>query len=168
MSKEKAEILRKLRELTAQDPVIRVAKINAVDEQACSCTVEIESLEYNARLTAAENSIKGHMIVPGIGSYVLVARIDEYGDVWVVIAFTRVTKIILLGGENGGLVLSGALVEKINTIEESLNDLKQILSAWMPVPQDGGAALKTAITNWAAQQITLTTTVEIENENIIQ
>jgi hypothetical protein len=39
-----------------------------------------------------------------------------------------------------------ALAEKV---DQELNDLKSVFSGWSPVPNDGGAALKVAVTTWA-------------------
>lgn len=62
-------------------------------------------------------------------------------------------KIEFNGGENGGLVKSEAVAEKIAALEKEINGLKNILSSWTPVPQDGGAALKAAVTAWAGQAV---------------
>ena len=43
------------------------------------------------------------------------------------------------------------VVSKLNRIENSINALKQVLTVWVPVPMDGGAVLKAAVTSWAAQ-----------------
>ena len=44
--------------------------------------------------------------------------------------------------------------------------MKQILSSWSPVPNDGGAALKGAIAGWASNKITQTKPDDIENIKI--
>jgi len=72
------------------------------------------------------------------------------------------------GGDNGGLVLKEGLIEKLNTIESSLNTLKTLMQDWIPAPGDGGAALKTLITTWAGTALTETVAADIENTNILQ
>lgn len=72
------------------------------------------------------------------------------------------------GGANGGVPLSVPLKEKINTIEEDLNDLKTVLAAWTPVAGDGGGALKTAISTYASQNLNITGISEISNPNFKQ
>lgn len=62
-------------------------------------------------------------------------------------------KIEINGGENGGLVRSAAVAGKVSALENELNALKNILSAWTPVPQDGAATLKAAVATWAAAPI---------------
>ena len=49
-----------------------------------------------------------------------------------------------------GNPLFAELVAVASKVDQQLNDLKGILSGWTPVPNDGGLALKTAITSWAS------------------
>ena len=69
-------------------------------------------------------------------------------------------------GENKGLVILPAAVQRLNLIEQSINDLKGIIAGWTPVPNDGGAALKSAATSWAADPLVETQEGDIENEKI--
>lgn len=71
-------------------------------------------------------------------------------------------------GELGGLVKVDALVSKLNAVEQSLNSLKTVFSQWVPVPQDGGSALKTAVSTWAGQQLNTSTASDLANEKIKQ
>lgn len=66
----------------------------------------------------------------------------------------------------GGLVRIVDLVGKLNTIEDSINELKMVLAAWAPIANDGGGALKTAITDWAASMLQPTQQAEIENTKV--
>lgn len=75
---------------------------------------------------------------------------------------------LLNDGSLGGLVKVAQLTQKLNALENSVNQLKQIFSTWVPVPQDGGAALKTAAATWAGQQLTTTQRADIENDKIKQ
>ena len=77
-------------------------------------------------------------------------------------------EIRLMGGQMGGLVKVEELVKKLNAVEKDLNSLKQVFQGWVTVPQDGGAALKTAATTWATQQLTETQKSDIENEKVKQ
>lgn len=62
-------------------------------------------------------------------------------------------KTVFNGGDNGGLVKSEPVAQKISDLEKEFNKLKNIFSSWITVPQDGGASLKTAIASWASQTI---------------
>jgi hypothetical protein len=44
---------------------------------------------------------------------------------------------------------SAKLLAVAEKVDQAINDLKSVFSGWVPVPNDGGAALKTAITTWA-------------------
>lgn len=74
--------------------------------------------------------------------------------------------VILNGGSFGGMVKAGQLTEHINAIENDINELKNIFSAWVAVPQDGGAALSALAMNWAANLLTLTQRSDYENEKV--
>lgn len=53
------------------------------------------------------------------------------------ISADEVDEIVLNGGTLGGLVKVGELTERLNLIEKDINSLKQKLSGWTPVPNDG-------------------------------
>jgi hypothetical protein len=54
-------------------------------------------------------------------------------------------------------------------VEKDLNSLKQVfLQDWVPVSQDGGAALKAAAATWAGRRLTETQKSDIENEKVKQ
>lgn len=74
--------------------------------------------------------------------------------------------IALNGGGFGGTVKVEELTEHINTIENDINELKNIFSAWVAVPQDGGAALSALVANWAGDILTLTRRGDYENEKV--
>lgn len=74
--------------------------------------------------------------------------------------------ITLNGGGFGGMVKVEELTGRINTIENDINELKNIFSAWVVVPQDGGAALSALAGNWAGNLLTLTQRGDYENEKV--
>lgn len=74
--------------------------------------------------------------------------------------------ITLNGGGFGGTVKVEELTEHINAIENDINELKNIFSAWVAVPQDGGAALSALTANWAGNTLTLTRRGDYENEKV--
>ena len=76
--------------------------------------------------------------------------------------------IVFNGGDLGGLVKVEELTKQINAIEKDINTLKNVFTGWATVPQDGGAALKTAATTWAGQTLTLTKRGDYENEKVKQ
>lgn len=71
-------------------------------------------------------------------------------------------------GKNDGLIKINQLITKLNTIENDLNLVKNIFTSWAPVPNDGGAALKAAISTWSGQLLQLSQKTDIENDKIKQ
>lgn len=76
--------------------------------------------------------------------------------------------VVFNGGSLGGLVKVEELTDRLNTIENDINSLKQAFSGWVIMPQDGGAALKSAALDWASQTLTLTKRGDYENEKVKQ
>ena len=84
------------------------------------------------------------------------------------ISANEVDEIVLNGGTLGGLVKVGELTERLNLIEKDINSLKQRLSGWTPVPNDGGSALKTALSSYTSESLKETQVGDIENEKVKQ
>lgn len=70
------------------------------------------------------------------------------------------------GGKLGGLINVADLTSHLNTIEKDINNLKTVFSSWVPAPQDGGAALKGAVSSWAGQQLTLSKRGDYEDDKV--
>jgi phage baseplate assembly protein gpV len=69
-------------------------------------------------------------------------------------------KITFNDGSKGSYLTDiNSLVSQLQRLENAMNSLKQALTVWVPVTMDGGAALKAAITSWAAQLIQPLTSV---------
>ncbi len=123
-------------------------------------------------------------IYPKVGTWVIAVRI-EHDDEWILIAAGEIYKwrlyinedinievgaagVVFNGGALGGMVKIGDLISKLNAVEQQLNSLKTVFTTWVPVPSDGGAALKTAVASWAGNNITLTVAGDLENNNVKQ
>lgn len=157
-----------------------------VSVQGDTCTIRYDDLVISdVRLTPTTTERKETVLLtPATDSYVMVASLSgdlnnlcvlsadsiasgqiTIGDISV---FFSKDGIVLNDGELGGLVKVGDLVSKLNTIENQLNQLKNIFKVWVPVPMDGGAALKGAISTWAGQPVTTTKRADLENEKVKQ
>lgn len=137
-----------------------------VDAAHGVCDVEIEG-KAPAEGALIGNAESGVMVVPKDGSVVAVVWVSKTTAVVVMVA--EVGEIRLMGGQLGGLVKVEELVKKLNAVEKDLNSLKQVfLQDWVPVSQDGGAALKTAAATWAGRRLTETQKSDIENEKVKQ
>ena len=70
------------------------------------------------------------------------------------------------GGKLGGLINVADLTSHLNTIEKDINNLKTVFSSWVPAPQDGGAALKGAVSSWAGQRLALSQRSDYEDDKV--
>ena len=75
--------------------------------------------------------------------------------------------ISLGGSAGGGLPMSGALVTEINKLKTDFQNLKSKFTAWSPVANDGGAALKAQLSSWSPN-VTPVTPTAISNPNVTQ
>jgi hypothetical protein len=143
--------------------------------------LEIDDVRLRSVIRTAATKI---VVTPADNSTVLIGKIDN-SDEYVVVAVDEVAKveivlsatiklvidangIVMNGGSLDGLVKLGALLTKLNALEDDVNNLKNVFKLWTPVPSDGGAALKTAATTWANAAITKTVKADLENPKIKQ
>ncbi|HMG93951.1 MAG TPA: hypothetical protein VK589_28020 [Chryseolinea sp.] len=163
------EIAEAIRKIAGENRNLKaiVCEVVTVTGATCLCrpidgSADIEGVRLQA---AATND--GMLITPAVDSIVIVQMINDVEGY--VSMFSEIQNIKFFNGAQGSLVLINALVEKLNALESDLNDLKQIFSTtWTPVPNDGGAALKTAAATWAADTFTETVAEDIDNEKITQ
>lgn len=126
---------------------------------------------YDVRLQSELSASEGLVIFPKVNSVVIVTFINSMAGF--VSLFTEIERVVLdceeiaiNGGDNKGLVKVEPLTDKINTLENELNNLKTLLASWVPVATDGGAALKTVLTSWFNSQITITLEDDLENKKV--
>lgn len=142
-----------------------ICTVVSVDGTTCVCQpVDDGQAEImDVRLNAESHSTK-FLITPAVDSVVGVLAFSDFENTeYMVVMFSEIDSIMIRGDQYGGLVKVDDLVDKINTIEDDLNDLKQVFSTWVPTPNDGGAALKGAAATWYAATITNTTVNDLEN-----
>jgi hypothetical protein len=151
-------------------PVIGVVSDINDTERSCTITPIIGDSERKARLQASLNLASGLYIKPKNASKVLFHYLNK--ETGVITCFSEiesinldVESIIINGGSLGGLVKVSDLVEKLNIIEDSLNDLKAAFNGWTPSYETG---LKTALTTWTADILTKTEVEDLENEKVKQ
>lgn len=100
-------------------------------------------------------------VLEGKGAYSFLLSASEVEEVQI-----NSGKLIINKGENGSVVNIEALTDRLNTIESKVNDLINVFSKWTPVPQDGGAALKTAVATWVVKQLQETKVKDLEDNKI--
>ena len=72
------------------------------------------------------------------------------------------------GGTLGSQVKIEALKNKLNALEQDINSLKTAIAGWTAVPNDGGAALKVALSSYYSNQLTVTQLADLANNKIKQ
>jgi hypothetical protein len=167
-----SEITQYLRTLTRidKDEIYSVfCEVKEVDKNNNKCKVkpircENEKININEVMLGCKiDDINDFVIYPEVGSIVLINWISK--DKAFIALYGDIDEIVINRGENGGLINIIDLVEKMNTIEADLNDLKSKITSWVPVVTDGGAALKANLTDWSLNKIIETKKEDIEDEN---
>lgn len=169
--------------------------IKEVDETKYTCIVDIEtentdgSLVYTSftdvPLKVLKGSQAGFVEIPTVSTeleknYCIICFRDNNEQRPQLVFVDKVDKVLFLIGaqtleitkdgfvfnKSENPVPNSQIVGKVNILEKDINALKQALSTWVPVPNDGGAALKTASATWANSQLTVTKTEDVTSENI--
>ena len=171
MENKNKHIIDAFREIGGKfDFEIFTAKVVAVNESDGLIDVENNSVKYlGVRLRSIADGGKGIVIVPKNNTMVTVGKLENSNQ-YVLLNCSEVDKVIIdcdnivyNGGDNDGLVKVKELKTKLNDLEKEFNKLKQVFTAWSPVSNDGGAALKAAVAVWAGTTLTLTMQNDIEN-----
>lgn len=154
---EKAEQVRQLLKRMASEvgpPSTLLATVQSVNEAEFTCDlVDDDGLEFfDVRLRPVLDAKESITLVPKVDTWALAVRIED-GEDWMLIAcgeveklLTKCDQVVYNGGTKGGLVNwpdAKAQIEKTNEVVQAI---VQVFSTWVPVPLDGGAALKTAMT----------------------
>ena len=133
-----------------------------------TCEVSIDGLSVPDVRLRASTQVDGAQLLlrPAVGSVVIVGTLTGDLDHLVVLSMDQAEEVVINGGELGGLIKVEELTSRFNALERDVNQLKQILSAWTPIPNDGGASLKGAVSSWAGRQLTLTKRGDYEDEKV--
>ena len=142
-----------------------VCKVISVDLPTNTCYCEPingDSEIQNVKLTTNTTGAGvGFLLIPKINSLVVVTFLDNSSAYVSMVA--EVDEVNVNGKTLGGLVKVIDLTTKLNNLENKVNALITGISTWTPVPNDGGAALKVALTTWLSSSLTLTVRANIEN-----
>lgn len=150
----------------AKQAQLRWVRVDKVDRDNRSMDVlgVVDNLEYYD----IQLGLGALCIYPKPGTICLVGIIEGQETDAFLISAEEVDEIVLNGGTLGGLVKVGELTERLNLIEKDINSLKQALSGWTPSPNDGGSALKTALSSYFSDSLKETQVRDIENERVKQ
>jgi hypothetical protein len=106
----------------------------------------------------------GLLYIPKDNSVVIVQQTSN--DSAYVSMFGEVQEVVFLDGTHKGMVKVTELVEKINTLENDINTLKNLFATWVPTPNDGGLSLQVFTATWQGQTLTPTQISDLENEKV--
>ena len=185
---EYEQMRRSLKDASTQT-VNQIGIVVSVDKPKAICTVKLadnEELIYeNVRLQAIDDEQdNGEIKYPKVESSVIISKIDNT-SFYYVSSFSEIQEIVLkingkeiykmtensivfYEGTKGSLVEIAKLKAQLNKLEQSITQLKNVFSVWVPAPNDGGAALRAAVASWSAQTLAQTTIADIENTKIKQ
>ncbi len=159
------EIARHIKSIVGDKNVIYTGRMKSVNRTDMTCIVVLEGGggEIEASLQVGDKS-KGLVQIPKENSMVMVViRGKSQGFVVMV---EEVEEVIIRGGENGGLIKIGELVENLDKMTKRIDGIIEAIKNSTPVAQDGGTSMKASI---VASLNTLTEKEDfskIENEKI--
>jgi hypothetical protein len=162
-----AEILKRLGSLAQAPAPSFLAVVVSVDEEAKTAVVKAGGLDYyDVRLSSKEG--EGDMLViPAVNSSVLVSPIEGIPSMLSVLQFSKIEKVVFHGGKQGGMVKAQELAQEIDKIRALLEALQNAVSSWVPVPSDGGAALKSLLSALCLP-LPLPSSQDLQNDKILQ
>jgi hypothetical protein len=183
-NREIIDAIRTIAGTAGQDHInIEDMTVVSVDEQTRTCICS--SVNGDAGVTNMEVRLMacvddGELRIPAVDSAVVVCySLRNAPFILMYSAIDKVVKIVgnsgysivndklqLNDGQMGGLVKVEPSVAALNALQNDLNNLKSILNAWSPAPNDGGAALKLALASYMTNTLTVTQQSDIENTNI--
>ncbi|MBC7382249.1 MAG: hypothetical protein H7296_04545 [Bacteroidia bacterium] len=155
------EAIQELAGTRNQDEVkLYQAIVNSVDIEKRNCNVTTvtgnATLTFDAMLTAGVSD--GIIVIPQVDSFVFVLK-SKYTIPFVVL-YSDIEKLVLKGGEFGGFVKVIELTQKINNLENKVNELITIFNA------HSHSALNVPTSSIISSQLIPTERAEIENQNI--
>ena len=159
-----------MRELFMAPPELFPAKVTSVNE--ANLTIDVEPIGepelFDVRLKAGvDNVTDGIVHFPKVGSIVLCSMVANSKQDAVVMFTSSVDKVLMFGGENGGLTITPKLVDELNKTNELLNALLDVIKG-APVMEPGNgspSALQTQLNAVLADK-ELGDYSEIENEKV--
>ncbi len=185
-AKQIGEVIEDIALMAGGKPVVFTGIVKSVNESAGTCDVALnvntaDVLTKGVQINTFSGMADGMICVPAVNSVVWVAALDGTGNK-AIIRCSSVSKVLiktgsitiqitsegvaLNGTDLGGIVKVQDLVNKLNNLEQTINQLMTLITGWTPVPGDGGLALKTALASWCTELLTNTVVADLENTNV--
>lgn len=83
---------------------------------------------------------------------VRISSTDENGNDQTFITL-RSDGTIEIGGDSENMVRYAPVGSTVQELQDDVNQLKQLISSWVVVPNDGGAALKAVLASWSSSPL---------------
>jgi hypothetical protein len=117
--------------------------------------VSLKADELSVRMGSdAVVSVKGDEVKVGMGGAAVELSVKS-------------GEIVMNGGSNGGVPISANVAERIRRVEDMVNDILSKFTTWLPIPNDGGAALYALFNSPPVLPITPSTTSDyLENTDV--
>lgn len=148
-------------------PNLSFGEVTEVDWPAKTCTVKdlVSDLEvYDVLLSV--NGSEYDVKKPKDGTTCIIGLLENKETDAFMVWCEEYEEWHLNGDGKGGLVMAPETVDRLNKIEDKLNGLIDILKAWSPVAQDGGAKLKSDLVTWVATKLQKTGQSDIESKTV--
>lgn len=158
----------KLRQLLKRDMDARVpvqtvwATCKGVDMAKGTMDAERDGLEYNDVLIG----LGGDKLAPMVGCQVLLGLVENKPAATFLIHAEETEQRHINGDAFGGLVRADDVAQALSSLQQDVNSLKQVFATWVPVTQDGGAALKASAASWFAQPLAVTQSTQLQNPKV--
>jgi hypothetical protein len=188
MSKNRKKIAEAIQTMSspAEDTVMS-GYVKEVDESKATMSVVLNlsgQVVEGVMLHALAGSLKGMVVIPEQDSDVVICSVDGSGE-YMLVQADKIKKVLLdisniqakvsdkieincdeivfNGGNNGGLVLSDKITERLQLLEQDINILKTGFNGWSPIYE---SALKTALSTWISSQLQMTNSTDLQNSKI--
>lgn len=127
-------------------PVPVVGEVVSVNKDTYTCVVKVTGTEEtlnDVRLLSVEDEIeKPTVLFPKVGSYIGVLPLFGSRNDWAMFSLSEIDEMLINGVEYGGMVKANILKQELAKTNQVVSALADALLNFVPVPGDGGAALK--------------------------
>lgn len=143
--------------------------VNDADINLTSDSIVIESSEIDVTTNNIATTATGTSSLEAVNADIEAVAIGLTGAVTITGAATisgavAMSAGVTMGtGSNGGIPKGGAMAEEINKLITEVNKIRTALTTWVPIPNDGGAALKSLTADLS--ELTNVDEADITNEN---
>lgn len=148
MPANEEEISKGLHQLMNMRPQCFVGTITKLEEKDVPTWAHVKPLTgpeiFECRFKAAIDDLNDGIIqIPEVGSTVLCLMINNNKSDVTIVKTSAVTKIVINGGELGGLVIHQKVMDNLDQIKSYIADLKSAVANGLKAVGDGDIALGT-------------------------